>query len=76
MLGEYLGQLGRISDPDILRWLMELEDMDRRLKTTDSSPREMIQAFIVSYVPGDGKPPGHFAAAGLISETCRLRRDL
>jgi len=49
MLGEYLGLLGRIKDSDVLRWLTELEDMDRRLKTTDVSPREMIQAFIVSY---------------------------
>ncbi len=49
MLGEYLGLLGRIKDADLLRRLTELEDMDRRLKSTDVSPREMIQAFIVSF---------------------------
>jgi len=49
MLGEYLSLLGRTKEADLLKWLSELEDIDRRLKTTDVSPREMIQAFIVGY---------------------------
>ncbi|MBN1938983.1 MAG: hypothetical protein JW843_05330, partial [Candidatus Aminicenantes bacterium] len=49
MLGEYLGLLDRTRDADILRWLTELQEIDRRLKSTDLPPREMLQAFIVSY---------------------------
>ncbi|HOF83178.1 MAG: DNA polymerase III subunit delta [Acidobacteriota bacterium] len=49
MLGEYLALLGRIKDADLLRWLEELEDMDRRLKSTAAAPKEMIQAFVVGY---------------------------
>ena len=46
---EYLALLGRIKDADLLRWLEELEEMDRRLKSTAAAPKEMIQAFVVGY---------------------------
>jgi DNA polymerase-3 subunit delta len=49
MLGEYLGLLDRIKDKDLLGWLTELQEMDRKLKSTDVSPKEMIQVFVVSY---------------------------
>jgi DNA polymerase III delta subunit len=49
MLGEYFALLGRIKDADLLRWLTELEDMDRKIKSTNALPKEMIQAFVVSF---------------------------
>ena len=49
MLGEYLAMLGRIKDADLLLWMTELEEMDRRVKSTKVAPKEMIQAFVVSY---------------------------
>jgi len=49
MFGEYLALLGRIKDADLLRWLTELEEMDRRVKSTEVAPKEMIQAFVVSF---------------------------
>ncbi|MCX6567006.1 MAG: DNA polymerase III subunit delta [Candidatus Aminicenantes bacterium] len=48
-LRQYFDLLGRITDTDILRWLSELEEMDRRIKSTGISPKEMIQAFVVSF---------------------------
>ncbi len=57
MLGEYLALLDRTKEADLLRRLIELEDMDRRLKSTDVSPREMIQTFIAGYGRTAGRRP-------------------
>jgi DNA polymerase-3 subunit delta len=48
-LGEYLSFLGRITDADVLRWLTDLERIDRRIKTTDVSPKGLIQAFLIGF---------------------------
>jgi len=48
-LGEYLSFLGRITDTDVLRWLTELERIDKRIKTTDGSPKGLIQAFLIGF---------------------------
>jgi len=55
MLGEYLALLGRIRDADLLRWLAKLEETDRRIKSTNNSPRELIQAFVIEYGKSAGR---------------------
>ncbi|MHB8053810.1 MAG: hypothetical protein ACYDH3_00950, partial [Candidatus Aminicenantales bacterium] len=48
-LGEYLAFLGRISEAEVLRWLTDLERIDRRIKRTEGSPKELLQAFLIGF---------------------------
>ncbi len=55
--GNFFGVVDRLSEAELLRLLTALEEIDLRIKTTDSEAKPLLEAFLYDFGRTVSRPP-------------------